>query len=82
VVRRVGELVAALAQGRGGAEGAGEGAGPEPAEPRAGRAEPGEIQALEDAAKTERDKLMIRLMADTGMRVSELLSLRVTDLMG
>jgi len=40
-----------------------------------------EIQALEDAARTERDKLMIRLMADTGMRVSELLGLRVTDLM-
>src|SRR2546421_344055 len=40
-----------------------------------------EMQALEDAAKTERDKLMIRLMADTGMRVSELLGLRNTDLM-
>src|SRR5215472_12845609 len=39
-----------------------------------------ELQALEDAAKTERDKLMIRLMADTGMRVSELLGLRITDL--
>ena len=34
-----------------------------------------EMQALEDAAKSERDKLIIRLMADTGMRVSELLGL-------
>ncbi|MGH7775645.1 MAG: tyrosine-type recombinase/integrase [Candidatus Dormibacterales bacterium] len=34
-----------------------------------------EIQQLEDAAATERDKLMIRVMADTGMRLGELLGL-------
>jgi integrase len=39
-----------------------------------------EIQ-LEDAAKTERDKLIIRLLADTGIRVGELLGLRCSDLM-
>jgi integrase len=40
-----------------------------------------EIQKLEDAARAERDKLMIRLMADTGIRVSELLGLSCGDLM-
>jgi len=35
-----------------------------------------EIQAMEDAAQTERDKLIIRLLADTGMRVGELVALR------
>src|SRR5262245_32572339 len=39
-----------------------------------------EIQQLEDAAKSERNKLMIRLLADTGMRVGELLGLRDSDL--
>lgn len=39
-----------------------------------------EIQALEDAARNERDKLMVRLMADTGIRVTELLGLTRTDL--
>jgi integrase len=39
-----------------------------------------EIQQLEDAARSERDKLMIRLLADTGMRVGELLGLRCSDL--
>lgn len=39
-----------------------------------------ELQAMEDAASTERDKLIIRLLADTGMRVSELLGLRAADL--
>jgi len=39
-----------------------------------------EIQQLEDAAATERDKLIIRVLADTGMRLGELLSIRVKDL--
>jgi integrase/recombinase XerD len=34
-----------------------------------------EIQKLEDAAETERDKLIIRILADTGIRVGELLGL-------
>jgi integrase/recombinase XerD len=39
-----------------------------------------EISRLEDAAKTERDKLIVRVLADSGIRVTELTSLRVTDL--
>lgn len=39
-----------------------------------------EIQRLEDAALNERDKLMVRLLADTGIRVGELLSLGTNDL--
>jgi integrase/recombinase XerD len=39
-----------------------------------------EIQALEDAARTERDKLIVRLLADSGLRVGELLGLRTSDL--
>jgi integrase len=39
-----------------------------------------EIQRLEDAAQTERDRLIVRLLADSGIRVSELTGLRVTDL--
>jgi integrase len=39
-----------------------------------------EIQALEDAAVSERDKLIIRLLADTGIRAGELVSLRTGDL--
>lgn len=39
-----------------------------------------EIRALEDAAPTERDKLIIRMLADTGVRISELLGLRPDDL--
>jgi integrase/recombinase XerC/integrase/recombinase XerD len=38
-----------------------------------------EIQALEDAAATERDKLIVRVLADTGMRLGELLALRGDD---
>lgn len=38
-----------------------------------------EIQAMEDAASTERDKLVVRVLADTGMRLGELLSLRASD---
>ncbi len=40
-----------------------------------------EIERMEDAAKTERDKLIVRLMADTGLRVGELVGLRVSDLL-
>jgi integrase len=40
-----------------------------------------EIQAMEDAAASERDKLIVRLLADTGIRLSELLGLRTADLL-
>jgi len=39
-----------------------------------------EIQAMEDKAATERDKLIIRTLADTGVRVGELVRLRTSDL--
>ncbi|MGH7883455.1 MAG: tyrosine-type recombinase/integrase, partial [Candidatus Dormibacteraceae bacterium] len=39
-----------------------------------------EIKQMEDTAKTERDKLIVRILADTGIRVSELLGLRINDL--
>jgi integrase len=39
-----------------------------------------EIKTLEDAAVTERDKLVIRTLADTGLRLGELLGLRVGDI--
>lgn len=39
-----------------------------------------EIRALEDAAGTERNKLIIRVLADTGMRLDELCHLNVDDL--
>lgn len=39
-----------------------------------------ESQLLEDSAKAERDKLIIRVLADTGIRVTGLTELRVTDL--
>src|SRR3982074_1138830 len=39
-----------------------------------------EIQGMEDAANNERDKLIVRLLADTGVRVGELVKLRKTDL--
>ena len=39
-----------------------------------------EIQAMENAADNERDKVIVRLLADTGMRLSELLLLRLDDL--
>src|ERR1700730_10473317 len=38
-----------------------------------------EIQLMEDSADTERDKLIVRLLADTGMRLGELLALRPQD---
>jgi integrase len=38
-----------------------------------------EIDALEAAAPTERDKLMIRILGDCGLRAEELCSLRVSD---
>lgn len=40
-----------------------------------------EIQAMEDAARTERDKLIVRVLADTGMRLGELLGLKDEDMM-
>jgi integrase/recombinase XerD len=39
-----------------------------------------EIATLERAARDERDKLIIRTLADTGIRVGELVHLQVTDL--
>lgn len=39
-----------------------------------------EIQHMEDVAGEERDKLMIRLLANTGIRLGELLGLRSADL--
>jgi len=39
-----------------------------------------EIQALEDVAKMERDKLVVRTLADAGLRLGELLSLSVDDI--
>lgn len=39
-----------------------------------------EIQRLEDAAPTERDKLIIRVLADTGIRLGELLTARVSSI--
>jgi integrase len=39
-----------------------------------------EIQKLEDTAATERDKLLVRVLADTGIRVGELRGLRVGDI--
>lgn len=39
-----------------------------------------EIDAMERAATDERDRLVIRVLADTGVRISELLGLRAEDL--
>ncbi|MFI5282488.1 MAG: tyrosine-type recombinase/integrase [Candidatus Dormibacterales bacterium] len=39
-----------------------------------------EIQLMEDEASSVRDKLMIRVLADTGIRLGELLGLRAADL--
>ena len=38
-----------------------------------------QIKALERAAQTERDKVIIRLLADTGLRPGELISIRGSD---
>jgi site-specific recombinase XerD len=39
-----------------------------------------EIQHMENAARTERDKLILRLLADCGLRLGELLGLRAEDI--
>jgi integrase len=39
-----------------------------------------EIQRMENAAATERDKLILRLLADCGLRLGELLGLRGEDI--
>lgn len=39
-----------------------------------------EIDRIEAAAERERDRLIVRLLADTGMRVGELVGLRITDI--
>jgi integrase/recombinase XerD len=39
-----------------------------------------EIQALEDVAVTARDKLIVRILGDTGIRVGELVNLTTNDL--
>lgn len=38
-----------------------------------------EVQAMEDHARSERDKLIIRLLADRGLRLGEMVRLRTTD---
>ncbi|MBJ7596509.1 tyrosine-type recombinase/integrase, partial [Candidatus Nephthysia bennettiae] len=38
-----------------------------------------EIQRVEDAADSERDKLIVRVLADSGLRVGELVKLRTGD---
>jgi integrase len=40
-----------------------------------------EINRMENAAERDRDKLIVRLLADTGIRVGELVGLRVTDVL-
>jgi len=40
-----------------------------------------EIQAMEDIAKTERDKLIVRVLANTGIRLGELVGLRTSDVL-
>ncbi len=39
-----------------------------------------EMEALEKAARNERDKLLVRVLIDTGMRLGELVGLRCQDL--
>ncbi len=39
-----------------------------------------EVQRIEDRADSERDKLIVRLLADTGVRVGELVKVRQRDL--
>jgi integrase len=39
-----------------------------------------EVQAMEDVATAERDKLIVRLLADTGIRLGELLALRADSI--
>jgi integrase/recombinase XerD len=39
-----------------------------------------EIDQLEDAARNERDKLIVRILADAGLRLGELIGLRTDDL--
>lgn len=39
-----------------------------------------EVQRIEDAADSERDKLIVRILADSGLRVGELVKLRERDL--
>ncbi|MGH7641960.1 MAG: tyrosine-type recombinase/integrase [Candidatus Dormibacteria bacterium] len=39
-----------------------------------------EMQRMENTAKAERDKLILRLLADCGLRLGELLALRVEDI--
>jgi integrase/recombinase XerD len=39
-----------------------------------------EVQRMEDVADSERDKLIVRVLADTGVRVGELVKLRERDL--
>lgn len=39
-----------------------------------------EVDRLEDTARSERDKVIVRLLADTGIRAGELIGLRESDL--
>ena len=40
-----------------------------------------EVKRIEDAADSERDKLIVRILADTGLRVGELVKLRQRELL-
>lgn len=40
-----------------------------------------EVAKMENTARNERDKLIIRVLADTGVRVAELCGLRTADLL-
>ena len=54
----------------------------EAAAPGDDRVDAGATQAIEDAGTDERDKLIIRVLADCGLRLSELLGLSTGDLIG
>ena len=41
---------------------------------------PTEVDRIEQAGRSDRDRLLVRLMAETAMRESEVASLRVQDL--
>ncbi|HVD02096.1 MAG TPA: tyrosine-type recombinase/integrase [Candidatus Dormibacteraeota bacterium] len=79
-LRGDGQLVAAPARRRGGDQRGRQGGGAAQAGPVLDVLSREEIQRLEDAAIYERDKLLVRLLADTGARVGEVVALRVNDL--
>src|SRR5215472_4684350 len=52
---------------------------PKPGKPLVEVLEREEIQRIEDAGDSERDKLIVRVLADAGLRVGELVMLRLSD---